>query len=133
MPCVLLPIFFLNETQVISILGLFLLGIIAKRTTNLAAITSLVIGILTIFWLTFSPKWTGILEAFKSPFHGFMTSVIGTLVILLVGFIVTGFTKKRNTSTQPINSSEDPDAPATGRLTLLYKLTPSTPFLNTQR
>jgi len=72
-----------------GMLGLFLLGLISKKARNPAAVTGVIIGILVILWMTFSPKWTGPLRMFRSPFHNFMIIVIGTLTILLVGMGVS--------------------------------------------
>ncbi|MCX7826489.1 MAG: sodium:solute symporter [Verrucomicrobiae bacterium] len=76
-----------------GMLGLFLLGMISRRANNPAAITGVLVGILVIVWMTFSPKWTGALEPFRSPFHSFLVIVIGTLTILLVGLLVSRFTR----------------------------------------
>ena len=79
-----------------GMLGLFLLGLISRRAGNPAAITGVVIGILTIVWMTFSPSWTGSFELLRSPFHSFMIAVIGTLAILLVGLLIGGFRKRQS-------------------------------------
>jgi len=72
-----------------GMLGLFLLGLIARRAKNPAAATGVIVGILVIFWMTLSKNWTGALEPFRSPFHNYMVIVIGTLTILLVGILVS--------------------------------------------
>jgi len=72
-----------------GMLGLFLLGQISRRAKSPAAATGVIIGVLVICWMTFSSKWTGALEPFRSPFHSFLTVVIGTLAILLVGLLVS--------------------------------------------
>ncbi|MBM3334836.1 sodium:solute symporter, partial [Candidatus Sumerlaeota bacterium] len=77
-----------------GMLGLFLLGLISRRTTNPAALTGVIVGVLVIAWMTFSPRLTGSLEPLRSPFHGFMITVIGTLTILLVGLLVSLFTRR---------------------------------------
>ena len=65
-----------------GVLGLFLLGFIFKKTSNAMALTSLFIGLMLIFWMSFSqllpPEW-------QSPFHNHMTIVIATLSILIIG------------------------------------------------
>ena len=71
-----------------GMLGLFLLGMIA-RSTNAAAATGTTIGFLVIVWMTISAKWPAALGQWASPFHAFMITVIGTLTILLVGLLVT--------------------------------------------
>lgn len=72
-----------------GMLGLFLLGLISRRARNPAAVTAVVIGVLVICWMTFSPAWKGAWEPFRSPFHNFLVVVIGTLTILLVGLLVS--------------------------------------------
>jgi len=73
-----------------GMLGLFLLGLIARRARAHAALTGAILGVLVIVWTTFSANWfTGDLAWLSSPFHPFMTSVVGTLTILLVGLLVT--------------------------------------------
>ncbi len=144
-----------------GMLGLFLLGLIARRAKNAAAATGVVIGVMVILWMSLSARW-GLLEGtvsidrdstvvagegthfheelrpgdeivvadvtmtvesiddmqqltvtapfdcdhvmrkkifkkddwyrLRSPLHGFMTIVVGTLTILLVGLLVSRFT-----------------------------------------
>ncbi len=78
-----------------GMLGLFLLGMIA-RTTNAAAATGTTIGFLVIVWMTISAKWPAALGQWASPFHSFMITVIGTLTILLVGLLVTATRSRKN-------------------------------------
>lgn len=70
-------------------LGLFLLGRLVRRADNRAAIGAVVIGVLAIVWLTLSPRWSVWPEALRSPFHGFLTIVIGTVTILLGGVLLS--------------------------------------------
>jgi SSS family solute:Na+ symporter len=79
-------------------LGLFLLGLISRRTSNRGAIAGVTAGVLVILWMTVSPKWTFWPEALRSPFHGFLTIVFGTAAILLIGFLVTAFTRRETPS-----------------------------------
>jgi SSS family solute:Na+ symporter len=72
-----------------GMLGLFLLGLIARRATNAAAITGVIVGVLVITWMTFSPQLSDDLEWLRSPFHANMITVIGTLVIFGVGVVVS--------------------------------------------
>ena len=74
-----------------GMLGLFLLGLISKRAGNPAAVTAVVVGVLVIVWMTLSPGSAAWPEYLRSPFHSFMTVVVGTLVILLVGLGVSRF------------------------------------------
>jgi len=72
-----------------GMLGLFLLGLIARRAKNAAAVTGVLVGLLVIFWMALSPGWSGLPEALRSPLHEFLVIVIGTLTILGVGFVVS--------------------------------------------
>ncbi|MDZ7617270.1 MAG: sodium:solute symporter [Patescibacteria group bacterium] len=76
-----------------GMVGLFLLGMISRRAGNPAAVTGVILGLLTIVWMTLSPMgfWPESLASLRSPFHQFMVIVVGTLVILLVGLLVSRF------------------------------------------
>ncbi|MDE2680976.1 MAG: sodium:solute symporter [Verrucomicrobiota bacterium] len=65
-----------------GMLGLFLLGLIARKADNAAALTGVAIGVLVICWMTFAEAFP---ENLRSPFHANMITVIGTLTIFLVG------------------------------------------------
>ena len=65
-----------------GMLGLFLLGLIARKADNVAALTGVIIGVLVICWTTFADAFP---ENLRSPFHANMIIVIGTLTIFLVG------------------------------------------------
>jgi len=87
-----------------GMLGLFLLGMISRRATSPTAATAVVLGVLVILWMSLSPKLDEQWAQFRSPFHSFMVIVIGTLTILLVGLVLSRFSK----------SSAGPPAPAQG-------------------
>lgn len=73
-----------------GMLGLFLLGFFARKAVNLPAIIGVITGLLVIAWMSLSPAYfTGALEAWKNPLHGYMTIVIGTMVIFFVGFLLS--------------------------------------------
>lgn len=72
-----------------GMLGLFLLGLIARRAKNAAAVTGVLAGLLVIFWMALSPGWSGLPAALRSPLHEFLVIVVGTLTILVVGFLVS--------------------------------------------
>ena len=77
-----------------GVLGLFLLGFISRRADRPAAVTAVVIGVVVIFWMTFSPLLPD--ESYlQSPFHANMIIVVGTLTIFLVGVFVTSW-RSRN-------------------------------------
>ena len=72
-----------------GMLGLFLLGMIARRAGNAVAGIGVTAGVLVIIWMTLSPRIPETMAFLRSPFHGFMTTVLGTLTILLVGVVLS--------------------------------------------
>lgn len=72
-----------------GMLGVFLLGIIGKKTRNQEALTAAIIGILVIIWLSLSPLLPDDFNGLRNPFHKNITIVIGTLTIFLVGTMLT--------------------------------------------
>lgn len=81
-----------------GMLGLFLLGQVARRAKRPAAVLAVLLGVLVIVWMTLSPKWTGPWERFRSPFHGFLITVFGTLTILLVGLLLSRWKARGQTT-----------------------------------
>jgi SSS family solute:Na+ symporter len=75
-----------------GMLGLFLLGYFARNVQKIYAAIGVAAGILVIFWLSISPLYFehGNWVRFRSPFHANLTIVIGTTVIFLIGFMLTG-------------------------------------------
>jgi SSS family solute:Na+ symporter len=73
-----------------GMLGLFLLGLIARRTRGHAALVAVITGIVVITWITFSPMLPEDLGFLKSHLHTNMIVVVGTLVIFLVGVVISG-------------------------------------------
>ncbi len=74
-----------------GMLGLFLLAFLTRTVKQPAAVAGVVAGVLVIAWMSLSPvyfKSSGLI-AFRSPFHSNLTIVIGTLVIFIVGFVIT--------------------------------------------
>jgi SSS family solute:Na+ symporter len=82
-----------------GMLGLFLLGLISRRARNPEAITGVILGLMVILYMTFSPALTGSMAKYRSPFHSFLIVVMGTLVILLVGLILSRFRGRELAST----------------------------------
>ncbi|MCD6337842.1 MAG: sodium:solute symporter [Verrucomicrobia bacterium] len=78
-----------------GMLGLFLLGRLSRAADSRAAAAGVVCGVAAIAWLTWSPKWEALPPALRSPFHGFLTTVIGTAVILGVGLAIGLLEKRR--------------------------------------
>lgn len=74
-----------------GMLGLFLLGYIARKAKNINAAIGTAVGVLTIMWLSLSPIYFPAEEGyrFSSPFNPNLTIVIGTTVIFLVGFLLS--------------------------------------------
>ncbi|HEY2882285.1 MAG TPA: sodium:solute symporter [Pirellulales bacterium] len=76
-----------------GMLGLFLLGLISRRANNAIAAVAVVVGVLVILWMSISPTkaWPESWSAFRSPFHDYLTTVFGTLAILIVGLVLSIF------------------------------------------
>src|SRR5690625_4591963 len=80
-----------------GMLGLFLLGYFSQRVTHLPAMIGVAIGLLVIMWMSLSPAYfTGALEAYKNPFHSYLTIIVGTLVIFFTGFLASLFLSPNN-------------------------------------
>ena len=73
-----------------GMLGLFLLGLISRKARNPAAVVAVVAGILLILWLSLSQTnlWPASLGGLANPLHPFMTIVLGTSSIVLLGILV---------------------------------------------
>ncbi len=69
-----------------GMIGLFLLGILSRRARSTEAGFAVVIGLIIIVWAALSSKlgWP-----IKNPLHPLMTTVIGTLIIFLVGVLLS--------------------------------------------
>lgn len=68
-----------------GMLGLFLLGRLFPRAGGGAGLAGVSAGVVVILWMTLSPKLAWWPEALRSPFHGLLVIVFGTLTVLLVG------------------------------------------------
>lgn len=77
-----------------GMLGLFLLGMLSRRSGSREGLAGVTVGVLIILWMSLSPKWTGQWAAFHSPFHNFLTVVFGTVAILLVGFLLAAWKRR---------------------------------------
>jgi solute:Na+ symporter, SSS family len=77
-----------------GMLGLFLLGIISRRTKSAEAFTATLIGVVVILWMTFSNKLTGNYHFLVNPLHTNMIIVVGTLTIFLAGLLLTSSKRK---------------------------------------
>jgi SSS family solute:Na+ symporter len=77
-----------------GMLGLFLLGIVSRRTQNHEAFTATVLGIVVILWMSLSYLLPPEYDHFKNPLHKNMVIVAGTLTIFLAGMLLSRFRKK---------------------------------------
>ena len=77
-----------------GMLGLFLLGLISRRARNPQAVVGVTVGILLILWLSLSTTemWPEPLSDWSNPLHSFMTIVLGTSSIVLVGTLAAQLT-----------------------------------------
>lgn len=73
-----------------GMLGLFLLGYLSKRASNVHAIVGVVAGVMVICWITLSPEY------FSSTLHTNMAIVLGTTSIFLVGFALSTLSNKKS-------------------------------------
>src|SRR5690606_13796445 len=73
-----------------GMLGVFLLGLISKRAGNPAAVLGVVAGVLATLWLSLSTTdmWPQAWQSWSNPLHGFLTIVVGTSTIVIVGMLV---------------------------------------------
>ena len=82
-----------------GILGLFLLGQIARRASRPAAVVGVAAGVVVILWITVSNKWpperwSPALAPLRTTFHMNMAAVFGTLAVLLVGLLISGILRR---------------------------------------
>ena len=78
-----------------GMLGLFLLGIISKKSGNLEAFAATVVGILVIIWMSLSYLIPEQYAYLKNPLHANMVIVVGTLCIFLTGTLIASIRSKR--------------------------------------
>ena len=73
-----------------GMLGLFLLGIMSRRARSAEAAVAVSIGIVLIMWLSLSKlaMWPDAWESWANPLHNFMTIVLGTSSIVLLGALL---------------------------------------------
>ena len=89
-----------------GMLGLFLLGAFVKVVNVKGAIIGVILGLVAILWLSLSPMvfTTEPLLNFASPFHTYLTIVIGTLIIFFTGFLATIWNKKDGGAQEKVRS-----------------------------
>jgi SSS family solute:Na+ symporter len=79
-----------------GMVGLFLLGLVSRRANNTGAMVGTAIGIVVVLWMTFSPQLPSVPDWLRSPFHDLLIMVVGTLMILGVGWLVSCLTAARS-------------------------------------
>jgi len=87
-----------------GMLGLFLLGLISRRTKNTEAFTATIIGVVVILWMTFSNRIPEEYAFLRNPLHKNMIIVVGTLTIFLAGLLLT-YSKRNPEKTELSNAS----------------------------
>ena len=80
-----------------GMLGLFLLGVVCKTVLRVHAVVAVILGLLTIAWMSLSPLINegSPFYRFHSPLHTYLTIVFGTTVIFLTGFLLTALNRRR--------------------------------------
>ncbi|MEQ8879098.1 MAG: sodium:solute symporter [Cyclobacteriaceae bacterium] len=76
-----------------GMLGLFILGFVAKQIQKAEVLIALIFGILIIIWMTFSPMIETLPEWLKSPFHTNMIVIVSTLGMFLMGVLLARLKK----------------------------------------
>lgn len=100
-----------------GMLGLFLLGRIFPRADGRAGLAGVIVGFLVILWMSLSPRWGALSPGWRSPFHGFLTIVFGTLAVLVVGGLVSLLAGRKQAPREPPQDRPDTlrDASPSGR------------------
>ena len=80
-----------------GMLGLFLLGIVARRPNAGAGLVAVILGVLVIGWMTFFPAIEAQPNYLRNPLHANMTIVVGTLTIFLVGWGISQLRRESHT------------------------------------
>ena len=73
-----------------GMLGLFLLGVVCKTVLRVHAVVAVILGLLTIAWMSLSP-----LINEGSPFYRCLLYTSDTTVIFLTGFLLTTLNRRR--------------------------------------
>ena len=75
-----------------GMLGLFLLGITTRRKSLKIPLFSAIAGVIAIFWMTLSQSFPS--QTWAIEIHPYLTIVIGTMVIYILGFLLFKFIPK---------------------------------------
>lgn len=76
-----------------GMLGLFLLGFVAKKSSSMDAAIGVILGVIIIVWLSLKPLLNK--QVGGNAIHSNLTIVLGTAVIFLVGFLLSYWRSKR--------------------------------------
>ena len=74
---------------------MFLLGRISRRTDGVGAALGVIAATVLSLWMTFSKGWPWLAERYRTPFHTLLTIVFCTVVILVIGLLVSLVRKPR--------------------------------------
>lgn len=88
-----------------GMLGLFLLGIFTRKKNGAGAVAGVTAGILVILWLSLS-KLFQLEETLGYQIHSYLTIVLGTTAIFLVGFVVSVIKEKPQTTHSTIENEK---------------------------
>ncbi|MEP3480716.1 MAG: sodium:solute symporter [Fuerstiella sp.] len=93
-----------------GIVGLFLMGLLIPKLNSKAAAGIMAFGMLVIAWMTLSiaSTWPSSWAAFRSPFHKFLIIVVGPLIMICAGWIVSVIVPR---NTVPQNTVSQNTAP----------------------
>lgn len=80
-----------------GMLGLFLLGIFTRTKNTAGAITGVLAGISVIAWLSLT-KLFQLDETLGYQIHSYLTIVLGTTAIFLVGFLISVMKRNKNST-----------------------------------
>ena len=77
--------------------GLFLLGVLSRRTKNFHAMLATIIGTILLIWIGLTDYFSNIPDYLKSPVHSYLNELCITITVVLSGFLLTAiFAKKSN-------------------------------------
>jgi len=82
-----------------GMLGLFLLGVLSRRAASGQAIVGMIVGLAVIIWATLSRNLEGPLA---NSLHAFMTTVLGTLTIFVVGVLLSRHRSRKHRADPPL-------------------------------
>ena len=74
-----------------GMLGLFLLSVVCRTVKKAHAVIAAIMGLLVIAWMSLSPLINegSPFYCMRSQLHTYLTIVLGTTLIFLVGFLLT--------------------------------------------